>query len=217
MTSRLLVLLLAASSPDAGPQSSVSKWTSVKGVESRELTFTGKDGQPHVVRFVLSALKQKKIGSGGRADASGANRSDPERTDDGFERSRELTVTHSAGGKEIWKARDFVNQCEFDLTLDVLEGSIRLTDLDGDGEPEVSFVYRLACRSDVSPLDAKLLMYEGATKYALRGQTKERVGENEFAGGDFKVDPAFEQAPKQFVEFAKAQWKSLIVEAVASP
>lgn len=198
MTSRLLVLLLAASSPDAGPQSSVSKWTSVKGVESRELTFTGKDGQPHVVRFVLSALKQKK-------------------KDDGFERSRELTVTHTAGGKEIWKARDFVNQCEFDLTLEVLEGSIRLTDLDGDGEPEVSFLYRLACRSDVSPLDAKLLMYEGATKYALRGTTKERVGENEFAGGEFKVDPAFEQAPKQFVEFAKAQWKSLIVDAVASP
>lgn len=197
MTSRLLVLVLAASSPDAGPQSSVSKWTNVKGVESRELTFTGKDGQ-HVVRFVLSALKQKE-------------------KEDGFERSRELTVTHSAGGKEIWKAKDFVNQCEFDLTLEVLEGSIRLTDLDGDGEPEVSFAYRLACRSDVSPLDAKLLMYEGATKYALRGQTKERVGENEFAGGDFKVDPAFEQAPKQFVEFAKAQWKSLIVDAVASP
>jgi hypothetical protein len=193
----LLVLLLAASSPDAGPQSSVSKWTNVKGVESRELTFTAKDGQPHVVRFVLSSPKQKK-------------------TEDGFSRSRELTVTHSAGGKEVWKARDFVNQCEFDLTLEVVEGSIRLTDLDGDGEPEVSFMYRLACRSDVSPLDAKLLMYEGATKYALRGQTKERVGENEFAGGEFTVDPAFEQAPRQFVEFARAQWKSLIVDTVTS-
>ena len=172
-------------------------WSSTNGVESRELRFTGKDGQAHVVRFELRTPKQKK-------------------TDDGFERSRELTVTHSAGSKQVWKARDFVERCEFDVTLEVIEGSIRLTDLDADGEPEVSFLYRLACRSDVSPLDAKLLMYEGAAKYALRGTTKERVGENEFAGGEYKVDPSFEQAPTQFVEFAKAQWKSLIVDAVTS-
>ena len=132
------------------------------------------------------------------------------------QRSRYLTVTHLVGKKEIFRARDFVERCEFDLTLEVIEGSIRLTDLDDDGEPEVSFVYRSACRSDVSPLTAKLLLYEGSTKYALRGTTRERVGETEYEGGAYTVDPSFEQGPGPFIEFAKAQWKSLIVEAAGA-
>ncbi|MDP1823044.1 MAG: hypothetical protein Q8L48_07375 [Archangium sp.] len=187
MTWRLLVLLLGAD-----PQSSVSTWASSKGVDSRELRFTDKSGD-HVVRFTLTRPSAPP----------GAN--------------AHLTVIHTVGKKEVWRAKDFVEKCEFDLTLDVVEGSIRLTDLDADGEPEVSFLYRLSCRSDVSPLTAKLLLYEGATKYALRGETKERVGENEFAGGDFTVDPSFQQAPKAFLEFAKAQWKTLIVEPAALP
>lgn len=193
MTWPWLVLLLGAD-----PQSSVSAWTSSKGVDSRELRFTDRAGE-HVVRFSLGA-EMKKNG--------------PE---EAVFRSRELTVTHSVGKKEVWRAKDFVEKCEFDLTLDVVDGSIRLTDLDADGEPEVSFLYRLSCRSDVSPHTAKLLMYEGAIKFALRGETKERVGENEFAGGDFTVDPSFTQAPKPFLDFAKAQWKALIVAAAEPP
>ncbi len=180
MTWRLLLLLLSVA-----PQSSVSNWTNVKGVETRELRFLD-----HVVRFTLSAEKKTKAG-----------------------RSRELTVVHTAGTKELWRAKDFVKDCEFDLTLQVIEGSIKVTDLDDDGEPEVSFLYKLACRSDVSPLTAKLLFYEGTKKYALRGETRERVGETEYAGGAFAADPSFEQAPKPFAEFARAQWKALVVEA----
>ena len=187
MTWRLLVLFLGAA-----PQSSVSNWTSVKGVDSRELRFTDKAGE-HVVRFGLSAERKVKG------------------PDDSIFRSRELLVIHTVGKKEAWRAKDFVEKCEFDLTLDVVEGSIKVTDLDDDGEAEISFLYRLSCRSDVSPHTAKLLLYEGATKYALRGQSKERVGEKEFVGGDFTADPAFEQAPKPFLEFAKAQWNALVV------
>ncbi len=191
MTWRLLVLLAIA------PQSSVSEWSSSKGVDWRELRFTDKAGAAHVVRFELSAQKQRKV-------------------DDLVERNRYLTVTHSAGKKQLFRAKDFVERCEFDLTLEVIEGSIRLTDLDDDGEPEVSFIYRTACRSDVSPLTAKLLLYEGSTQYALRGTTRERVGEREYVGGEFTVDPSFEQGPRPFIEFARAQWKSFIVEAASA-
>lgn len=188
MTSRLLVLLLAAD-----PQSSVGQWTSNKGVQSRELRFTHK-GEQHGVHFSITQRDKK--------------------SENGFARNRELIVSYAVGkAKDTWRAKDFVENCEFDATLEVIEGSIRLTDLDADGEPEVSFLYKLGCRSDVSPLTAKFLMYEGTTKYALRGETKERVGENEYAGGDFKADPSFDQAPRPFVEFARAQWKALIVDA----
>lgn len=188
MTWRLLLALLGAA-----PQSSVSNWTSSKGVDSRELRFTDKAGA-HVVRFGLSAEKQKK----------GAN--------DSIARSRELLVVHTVGKKEVWRAKDFVTKCEFDLSLEVVEGSIKVTDLDDDGEPEISFLYQLGCRSDVSPRTAKLLLYEGSTKYAARGETREQVGEAEYAGGDFVLDPSFEQAPRSFAEFVRFQWKALVVE-----
>lgn len=187
MTWRLLMLVCSAV-----PAVSLSDWSNSAGVETRELTFTDKSGD-HVVRFTLSKERQSKDG-------------------DETLRSRELTITHLLGKKEVFKAKDFVQACAFDLSLEVVDGSIQLTDLDEDGEPEVSFVYALGCRSDVSPRTAKLLMYEGSTKYALRGQTVEQVGEKEFAGGTFEVDPAFKTGPKAFLEYATKQWKKHVAE-----
>lgn len=192
MTWRLLVGLIFSSVPAV----SLTPWSTTKGVEARELRFTDKTGE-HVVRFSLSSASKKGEG-------------------DEAVRSRELIVTHLLGKKEVFKARDFVQQCEFDLTLEVLDGSIELTDLDDDGTPELSFLYKLGCRSDVSPLTAKLLLYEGSAKYALRGETREQVGEQEWVGGAFKADPAFEQAPGAFLEFARKQWQRHVVE-VRSP
>ncbi|MFT3706857.1 MAG: hypothetical protein QM817_04240 [Archangium sp.] len=185
-----LALILAAA-PAVKLSSPVE---SKDGAWSRSLTFTDKTGE-HVVKFELTAPKSKKV------------------DDDMYERSRLLTVVHTIGKKEVWRAKDFVEKCEFDLALDFVDGSIEVTDLDDDGEAEISFLYKLGCRSDVSPLGTKLLMYEGATKYALRGDSRERVGEKEFMGGQFKADPAFDKAPKQFLPFASTQWKKLIVDA----
>lgn len=188
MTWRFVVGLIFSSVPAV----SLTPWATTKGVEARELRFTDKSGE-HVVRFSLSREQKREEG-------------------EVTLRSRELTVTHLVGKKEVFKARDFVQRCEFDLALEVLEDAIRLTDLDDDGEPEVSFIYTLGCRSDVSPLTAKLLLYEGSTKYALRGETREQVGEAEFVGGEFKADPAFEQGPRPFFEFAEQQWRRQVVE-----
>lgn len=132
------------------------------------------------------------------------------KTAEGYSRNKEFFVTHSLGAQQVWKAKDFVNRCEFDLELEMLDDSIEVTDLDNDGLAEISFLYKLGCRSDVSPLDVKLLMYEGTTKYALRGESYERVGETEYAGGAFKPD--FNGAPPAFLEFAKAKWKRLVVD-----
>ncbi len=183
MITRLLVLCLSAA-PEA-------KLDAVG--DFPQLSFTDKAGA-HFVRFQLSVERTRQ-------------------KDDSVLRSRDLLVVHTVGKKEVWRAKDFVDACEFDLTLELLEGSIEVTDLDDDGEPEISFLYQLACRSDVSPKVVKLLMYEGATKYALRGESREQVGEHEFMGGDFKADPAFARAPPKFLEFARAKWKAKVVEA----
>lgn len=137
----------------------------------------------------------------------------------------QLLVTHEVEGPKnkwsrVFQAKDFVKDCEFDLTLELVPGLAELSDADGDGELEVSFAYLLGCRSDVSPLTMKLLTYEGATKYALRGTNKVIVseledGKREFQGGDFEADPAFEPAPK-LLEHAKARWAKAL-EAAGGP
>lgn len=187
MISRLLVLALAAA-----PEAKLGAWVEAKTGNSRELRFSDKVGA-HIVRFEVSPVRSID-------------------KDELSYRSQDLLVVHTATGKELWRAKDFVKDCEFDLALELVEGSIEVTDLDGDGEAEVSFLYKTACRSDVSPMSEKLLMYEGATKYALRGDSKERTGETEYMGGEFKVDPAFQKAPVSFLDFAKAKWKRLVTD-----
>lgn len=113
--------------------------------------------------------------------------------------------------RKLWQITDFVKECEVDLTLYYVANSLTITDLDKDGIAETAFLYRLACRGDVIPADQKLLLHEGATKYALRGTTRVLTGQDEagkptYYGGSYKVDAAFAQAPASFASYAKAQW-----------
>lgn len=110
---------------------------------------------------------------------------------------------------QLWHTTDAVRTCELDMTLDVHPGSIAITDLDHDGTAETTYVYAMACRGDVSPLDMKLIMHEGAAKYAIRGST-DLPGK--YLGGEgfparMSVDPSFGQAPAEFRSWAIQHWR----------
>lgn len=109
--------------------------------------------------------------------------------------------------KRLWRTQDFVTDCPSDLTLRYQAGSLTVTDLDHDGQAETAFAYRLACRSDVSPEGLKLLMHEGAQKYAVRGTTLLPDMDPAYAGGELRLDPAFDRAPPGFASFARAQFQ----------
>lgn len=111
-------------------------------------------------------------------------------------------VDNGNGPQQLWKIHDYINGCSFDITLDYLQGSLALTDLDNDGINETSFLYRLACRSDVSGADMKLMMHEGKPKYAIRGLTR-----TPYEPGEMRVDPSFEKAPASFRSFAVERWR----------
>jgi hypothetical protein len=167
------------------------KLSAVTPSGSQRLTFADVKGL-HTVYFTLEPMKQK-----------------PLKGEEGFSRSRTLTVTHTLAGKPVWEAKDFVLDCRFDLTLDLLAKSIEVTDLDQNGEAEVSFAYTRGCRSDVSPLELKLLLYQGATKYALRGTTKVTVGKDakgaaSVMGGELEAD--FDGAPPALLDHTKTRW-----------
>lgn len=103
----------------------------------------------------------------------------------------------------LWRTVDFMRGCEFDLYAAYIPESVAFTDLDGDGVAESSFMYLLACRSDVSPATLKLIMHEGAQKYAARGTSRPR-GVPE--GGAMQLDAAFARAPRPFAAFVREQW-----------
>jgi len=113
-------------------------------------------------------------------------------------------VRRGAAVSLLWRTVDFQRGCEFDLYAGFIPESIAVTDLDADGVAESSFMYLLACRSDVSPATLKLIMHEGAQKFAARGSSRPRGAE---FGGDVRLDEAFARAPRTFGEFVRAQWR----------
>ena len=112
----------------------------------------------------------------------------------------------------LWKVQDFVEECAFDIMLYHMDDALEITDLDDDGIAESLFIYRADCVSDVSPLGMKLMMHEHDIKYALRGNSRVYpMGETELpAGGDFVPDPAFNDAPSIFLEFASEKWNDFM-------
>jgi hypothetical protein len=130
--------------------------------------------------------------------------------------SRYLYVKHVAvagdATRELRVVRDKVEDCEYDMLVQVHPDSLEITDLDGDGAGEVTFGYKLACRSDMSPATFKLLVLEEGDKYILRGDTKIGTADIGFDGGDYKVDASFKKGPPEFLEHAKKRWPSLVLE-----
>lgn len=115
---------------------------------------------------------------------------------------------HLAGGKwtHSWQMQDFVTGCDFDVAGEFISGGFAVTDLNDDGRAEVWLLYRLACRSDVSPSDMKIIMHEGAAKYAMRGGTRVKVNGTDYSGGDYKFDAAFQHGPEAFRKHAQQLW-----------
>jgi hypothetical protein len=112
---------------------------------------------------------------------------------------------------QTWKMLDFERNCPFDIEAAFRQDALQITDLDKNGTAEVWVLYRTACRSDVSPLNMKIIMYEGKQKYAMRGQTKVQISEHDYFGGNYTLDPAFQKAPKAFRDFGDALWKKNVM------
>ena len=102
---------------------------------------------------------------------------------------------------------DFVKDCEFDIVLSHELDALTLTDIDENNIGEITFIYRTACTSDVSPSTQKLIMLENGNKYPLRGTTK--VME---MGGGFEAGDEFIDAPDGFLSHAEELWSQNIVE-----
>lgn len=111
-----------------------------------------------------------------------------------------------------WKIQDFVRDCPFDITAYFVKDAFKVTDLDHNGKAEVWVMYKVTCRSDVSPCEMKIIMYEEQTKHAMRGQNKVPAGDTTYFGGEYKFDEAFNAGSKKFRDFALKLWNDNVME-----
>lgn len=107
----------------------------------------------------------------------------------------------------LWKITDFARECPFDILVQFLDNSVEVTDLDNNGIAETWLIYRVACRSDVSPATQKLIMHEGEMKYAIRGTTKIAMQGDPSYGGEMTLDGNFKGGKKEFRDYATKIWK----------
>lgn len=104
-----------------------------------------------------------------------------------------------------WEVKDRIDNCEVDATCEFFPGSFTITDVDKNNFGEVTFLYKLSCKGDVSPDEKKLIMYEGSQKYAIRGSTILQYPESK-EGGEKKIDGSFNKGSKALLDFANSQW-----------
>ncbi|NCU06179.1 MAG: hypothetical protein GXC73_19655 [Chitinophagaceae bacterium] len=105
-----------------------------------------------------------------------------------------------------WKMKDHISDCGLDITCSFYDDHLTITDLDSNGIAEITMVYALSCKGDVSPNEKKLLMYEGIQKYAIRGEELMLL-QKDTLGGSWNADTAFSKAPKVFLAYAVEHWQ----------
>ncbi|MEM8888508.1 MAG: hypothetical protein AAGD28_11050 [Bacteroidota bacterium] len=134
----------------------------------------------------------------------------------------------------LWDIYDFVRDCMSDMWLGLLPNSTQVTDWDRDGITETSLIYKLSCRSDVSPSDMKILIHENEVKMGLRGtmileMDKENMGTDfepdaskidlsdkpeidQYMGlmGRYKNEDDFKDQPIVFLENARKLWMEFV-------
>ena len=55
-------------------------------------------------------------------------------------------------------------------------------------------------------------MYEGTKKYAVRGESKVKISEKDYIGGQYTLDENFKNGNSLFRQFAIALWKQHIIK-----
>lgn len=108
-----------------------------------------------------------------------------------------------------WKLYDFVICFGVDFYAGFYQRSLTVTDIDKDGFAEITFIYKLSCRGDVSPATQKLIMYEKIEKYAMRGETLIRAGNPKINSKNNFTPEVKLKNKSDFFEFAKKRWETI--------
>jgi hypothetical protein len=108
-----------------------------------------------------------------------------------------LKNTSNSDYKQKWRIYDYTECFGVDWFTGFTPKATTITDLNTDGVTEVTMPYVSICRGGMDPGTLKIIMYEGSTKYALRGSTMLMCESENPYGGEFtesenlKANPTF--------------------------
>ncbi len=120
--------------------------------------------------------------------------------------SAALFLKNDTGFVQQWKLNDLVNDCDVDVVCQFYKNHLAITDLNKNGIAEVTMVYTLSCRGDVSPNEKKLIMYESRKKYAMRG-AELLIMQKDTVGGSMTADAQFAELSPEVQQFVKDHWQ----------
>lgn len=104
---------------------------------------------------------------------------------------------------------DGIEDCDFDLMIDLFQDDLQVLDKDKDNIGEVYFGYKKTCTSDVSPFELVLWIIEGENFTRITGTTIVDYGGEEKAGGDIAYDQTFNDFDAKIQEHAEKLYKKL--------
>lgn len=111
----------------------------------------------------------------------------------------------------VRKVQDAEKGCvEGDNVAGFIEQAATVSDEDGDQVGEAMFMYKLGCRSDVSPVPLKLILLIDDEKYALRGNTLVSYDGVREGGNPPQFDPAFSALPEKVRTRVLEQYKKFM-------
>lgn len=209
--------------PVKGTQADVPSSVKIKGVIREVWTWKDNSGDNILITSIVEPYNDKEKNEYGEEGQSS-------------ELHAALYTNKEGSYTQAWSVDGKEKACPFDITCDFAKDGITITDLDADGIAEVTFIYRLACRSDVSPAEMKLVMYEGQNKYMLKGLTWYGSPEDKFdvteananletlpgykkteeeymkTWGRYETEKEFAGAPPEFLTYARNRWMRFVKE-----
>lgn len=176
--------------PVKGTSADIPKSINVPGIVDQVWTWSDNAGKYLLIESTKDIYKEKGTESG-----------DPENSGELY---AALYLVKDSDYSPVWTMSDSEKDCQFDITCAFVKDATSITDLDADGTAEITLIYRLACRSDVSPAEMKLVMYEGKDKYMLKGFTWYGSPEDKFevteANANLETLPGYKKTEEEFMK-----------------
>ena len=108
-----------------------------------------------------------------------------------------------------WAIMDGVDCPVLDHHALFFPGHVTVTDLDQNGMAEVTVAYKLFCGGGIDDDDLKVILRQGAQKFAMRGRTRSVMPGGETSGGEAAYDRLLSQpayaAFKRHIASVRAQ------------
>ncbi len=140
----------------------------------------------------------------------------PTRSKDGHVSRIDLNATYYGRTGQQWTSdwaiNDFVNCSGLDSKASFFPDATTITDIDNDGKPEITVAYQLFCGGGADPSTVKVILRQGDTKYAIRGELTRLPGRPKSAGSRTPDPTLLQPANAPFLKHLESVWNGLHVE-----